>query len=189
MPLKQVDVWACLTGPGSFTGLRVGLAAMKGISQALNHKLLGVDALTLAALSADQPGQFLVLVENQGDNLFAGLRQVDEKLEVRQLRSDVLESLENILQTFSAELLRPTWLIKIDRQRKLKEPVEEFASASLIKATQAGASLTVFPFDLFPTYTLASILALYVDRRLEHFSTVSKLAPYYQTNQVYLKLR
>jgi tRNA threonylcarbamoyladenosine biosynthesis protein TsaB len=56
--LTAVDVFAVATGPGSFTGLRVGIATMQGLAFAMNRPLIGVSGLEALALIArqDEPG-------------------------------------------------------------------------------------------------------------------------------------
>lgn len=43
--VNDIDIFAFSTGPGSFTGLRVGASAIKGIAQALNKPIIGVPTL------------------------------------------------------------------------------------------------------------------------------------------------
>jgi tRNA threonylcarbamoyladenosine biosynthesis protein TsaB len=47
--LGDVDVFAVATGPGSFTGLRVGIATMQGLALAADRPLVGVSVLDALA--------------------------------------------------------------------------------------------------------------------------------------------
>ncbi len=51
--LQDIDAFAVGTGPGSFTGLRVGIATMQGLSVATGRPLFGVSALDALARIAD----------------------------------------------------------------------------------------------------------------------------------------
>jgi len=50
--LDAIDALAVATGPGSFTGLRVGIATMQGLAMATGKPLIGVSAFDSLALAA-----------------------------------------------------------------------------------------------------------------------------------------
>ena len=49
VPLKQVGLFAVTAGPGSFTGIRIGIASVKGLAFPENTPCLGVSTLEAAA--------------------------------------------------------------------------------------------------------------------------------------------
>lgn len=57
LKLSDVDVFAAVTGPGSFTGLRIGIATIKTLAQACGKPVIGITSLKSLAynfsLSAD----------------------------------------------------------------------------------------------------------------------------------------
>jgi tRNA threonylcarbamoyladenosine biosynthesis protein TsaB len=57
LALPDVDVFAVATGPGSFTGLRVGIATMQGLALAANRPLVGVSVLDALAQVAGGAGE------------------------------------------------------------------------------------------------------------------------------------
>lgn len=52
LQLQQLDAIAVMEGPGSYTGLRVGMATAKGLSYTLNKPLILVNTLKTMAFSA-----------------------------------------------------------------------------------------------------------------------------------------
>jgi tRNA threonylcarbamoyladenosine biosynthesis protein TsaB len=59
--LEQFDSFAVTTGPGSFTGLRVGLAAVKGWAEVFGKPIVGVSALEAIALQSRAPEGVLLV--------------------------------------------------------------------------------------------------------------------------------
>lgn len=54
--VNHIDLFACASGPGSFTGLRIGTAAIQGFSQATGKPSVGVSTLEAMAYTM---GEFL----------------------------------------------------------------------------------------------------------------------------------
>ncbi len=47
--IKAIDLFAITNGPGSFTGVRIGIASVKGMADALNKKCIAVSTLEAIA--------------------------------------------------------------------------------------------------------------------------------------------
>ncbi len=62
----QVDGFVVVSGPGSFTGLRVGLATVKGLCEVLQKPLAAVSMLEAVALTHGCPGQAATVALDAG---------------------------------------------------------------------------------------------------------------------------
>jgi tRNA threonylcarbamoyladenosine biosynthesis protein TsaB len=63
LKLEKIDLFAAVLGPGSFTGIRVGIAVMKSIAQALGKKFTGLAALDIIANGAGADGRVWAVLE------------------------------------------------------------------------------------------------------------------------------
>jgi tRNA threonylcarbamoyladenosine biosynthesis protein TsaB len=52
LSLDDIDLFACASGPGSFTGLRIGIATLKALAATLNRPCVGIPTLHAVAHSA-----------------------------------------------------------------------------------------------------------------------------------------
>jgi len=67
--LKQLDGIAVSKGPGSYTGLRIGVSTAKGLAYALNIPLLSCGTIESMAHSAVQRNEVQKLIHTYGDQL------------------------------------------------------------------------------------------------------------------------
>lgn len=60
--IADIDVFAVSNGPGSFTGVRIGVSAVKGLAQPLNKKCVAVSTLETIAKPLENSGCYAVSV-------------------------------------------------------------------------------------------------------------------------------
>jgi tRNA threonylcarbamoyladenosine biosynthesis protein TsaB len=77
----DLDLAACMKGPGSFTGLRIGFSAAKGLALALGLPLLAIPTLDcMAASGSHWPGLVLPLIDAKKRRYFTALYRHGERL-------------------------------------------------------------------------------------------------------------
>jgi tRNA threonylcarbamoyladenosine biosynthesis protein TsaB len=72
----QVDGFIVVSGPGSFTGLRVGLAAIKALAEILDKPIVAVSLLEAIAFASGARGRILVAMDAGRGELYAGNYEV-----------------------------------------------------------------------------------------------------------------
>ena len=76
LSFSELDLVAATLGPGSFTGVRVAIAAARGLALATNAKLWGTDSLTVMArgvLADHASAPFAVSVDAHRGMLYLGI--------------------------------------------------------------------------------------------------------------------
>ena len=66
LKIKDVDLFACTLGPGSFTGLRIGISTLKGLLLATEKPAAGVSSLAALALNVEDKKALICSVMDAG---------------------------------------------------------------------------------------------------------------------------
>jgi tRNA threonylcarbamoyladenosine biosynthesis protein TsaB len=76
--IDEVDLFAVAAGPGSFTGLRVGIATVQGLAMAHGRRVVPVSVLEALARAGAEPGRAVgAWVDAQRGQVFAALYAPD----------------------------------------------------------------------------------------------------------------
>lgn len=80
--IKDIDLFSCNIGPGSFTGLRISIATIKGLAQSLDKAVIGASSLKSLAYNIPYAkGIICPVMDAQRDELYTCLyRWEDSKL-------------------------------------------------------------------------------------------------------------
>lgn len=99
---QKVDQLIVNIGPGSFTGIRVGLAFAKGLAMGWNLPLKGIDGFTATYVTLESQSDVLVLIEARRQDVFG--RRFQNGIPQRP-QSLAREEIEELLSTPNPPLL------------------------------------------------------------------------------------
>ncbi len=107
---QQVEAVAVAAGPGSFTGVRIGVAAAKGFAWGLEIPCCGVSTLgAMAEGLGIYDGYILPVMDARRNQVYNGLFQAEQG-KLTQIRQDRAISLEELAEDL-AELDGPIYLV------------------------------------------------------------------------------
>lgn len=64
--ISEIDLFACIIGPGSFTGLRIGVSTLKGLMLATGKPAVGISSLAALALNVGKSSKIICSVMDAG---------------------------------------------------------------------------------------------------------------------------
>lgn len=74
LELRELEALAVGTGPGSYTGIRIGLGTAMGLAYALDLPVVGISTLEAIAMGVwPAPGLIFSLIEARKDEVYCGL--------------------------------------------------------------------------------------------------------------------
>ena len=70
LSLSDIDLFACDKGPGSFTGIRIGIATLKAFCDTLNKPIIGISALDAFAHLVNTPSCICSIIDANHENVY-----------------------------------------------------------------------------------------------------------------------
>ena len=128
---ENVDLIALPTGPGLFTGLRVGVVTAKALAYSTNADLIGVNSLEVLAARAAIESQWFgknicPVVNAQRQQLFCGFYLSNEPWNVEEVAPNVILSRENWLNQLEANTV-----VTGDGLRPVREQLQSKAGVTI----------------------------------------------------------
>ena len=100
--LPDVDVFACASGPGSFTGLRIGIATLKALAATLDRPCVGIPTLQAVAHSAGPSARTVSLLPAGRGEVFAQMFSVSEDYLVNAIDLAAHLSPEKLIERYAS---------------------------------------------------------------------------------------
>lgn len=121
MAIKDLDLLICTRGPGSFTGLRIGMATLKGFSSALSIPMVSVPTLKAIERSVGfYPGLTLSTIDAKKKRFYIRLSKNNETI-----LDDRDAKVEDIVSYFDEDEVLITGPDAASFAKKLKEINED----------------------------------------------------------------
>jgi len=140
MKITDIEGFAAAAGPGSFTGVRVGLTAAKGLAVATGRKVVAVSNLQALASFGTRPQRAPVIDARRGD-IFGAVYDADLRL----VSPEVVMKLEDFLLTLP------------DDAEVINDPSKRLAGAiARIAAGRFEAGLAQDPAEIDANYVRRS---------------------------------
>jgi tRNA threonylcarbamoyladenosine biosynthesis protein TsaB len=155
----KIDAIAVSKGPGSYTGLRIGVSAAKGLSFALNKPLISIDTLTSLSYAVTiNKGVIVPMLDARRMEVYAAIFDKEHQ-KIREIKAEIIDN-----TSFAEELERGEVYFLGDGAQKCKETI-----------THKNA---VFVDDKFPSSIEMAELS-YQKYNNNNFEDVAYFEPFY----------
>jgi len=170
-PLSAIDLYAVASGPGSFTGLRIGIATIQGLAFVHGKRIVAVpvlDALAHAAAADRAEGTMIAawMDAHRGD-VFASLHRV---------AASPASGMTHLIEIEGPTVGSPAETLA--RWKRLAEPPQEFiGDGAILSAAQITAASGKTPILQLPL--LAGIIGRLAQSRLSEALDPESVRPFY----------
>lgn len=96
--IEDIDLFVAVTGPGSFTGIRIGVTFVKALAMALNKPIVAVNTLEALSFGVFSDKKKIPLIDARGERVYYG---VYEGINNENIVAPALLTIDELLEEFS----------------------------------------------------------------------------------------
>lgn len=96
--INEIGLISCVVGPGSFTGIRIGVSSMKPIAEVLGISLASITSLEVLAknVAINDEEKIVSLIDARNNQVYAGIFDKEYNLVEDYIADDIMEVIEKI---------------------------------------------------------------------------------------------
>ena len=140
----DIDAFVVVSGPGSFTGLRVGLAAIKALAEILHKPIVPVSLLEVVAVASRATGRILAVLDAGRGEIYAAEYEIADD-SARLLREQMLAQAELVSMAKDVVMATPDATLAgmlPDRAVQVPLPGAQMIASLGWRKLQAGETVT-----------------------------------------------
>lgn len=106
LSLQNIDLIVCDKGPGSFTGIRIGVGTVMAFQDSLDIPCIGISSLETLAYNITQNGFICSLIDAKNNNVYLGLFELknNEYIQIDELQFRTIDEVINILKNYKSSI-------------------------------------------------------------------------------------
>lgn len=143
LTLKDMDLLACCVGPGSFTGIRIGIATMKAFADVTNIKTVSVTSLESLSYNIEEDGIIIPIIDCKNNNVYSAIFSKENNT-YKQIGKNISDNIDNAISLYKANAENKNITFVGDGSILYKDLLTSRLSNKLIfsnKNTQSSISL------------------------------------------------
>lgn len=151
LTLKDMDLLACCVGPGSFTGIRIGIATMKAFADVTNIKTVSVTSLESLSYNIEEDGIIIPIIDCKNNNVYSAIFSKENNT-YKQIGENIADNIDNAINLYKANAENKNITFVGDGSILYKDLLTSKLSNKLIfsnKNTQSSISLAKCAYDKY----------------------------------------
>ena len=104
--LKDIELIVCDKGPGSFTGIRIGVGTVLAFQDSLNIPCVGISSLEALAYNVKQEGLIYSLIDAKNNNVYFGLFNLLDSVytQISDFKFKTIDEVISLLKSFTSPI-------------------------------------------------------------------------------------